>query len=95
MSSLNPFAKKKDKDEAQTSSEPTKAPETKKEEKKEPADIFNEGQAESNPTVASSEEGKESICQMKRGDYMIHVYIEQAKNLKVPPEETVDPIVQI
>ena len=32
---------------------------------------------------------------MKRGDYMIHVYIEQAKNLKVPPEETVDPIVQI
>ena len=26
---------------------------------------------------------------------MIHVYIEQAKNLKVPPEETVDPIVQI
>jgi hypothetical protein len=33
MSSLNPFAKKKDKEEAQTSSEPVKAPETKKEEK--------------------------------------------------------------
>ena len=32
---------------------------------------------------------------MKRGDYMIHVYVEQAKNLKVPPELTVDPIVQI
>lgn len=32
---------------------------------------------------------------MKRGDYMIHVFIEQAKNLKVPPESTVDPIVQI
>lgn len=30
---------------------------------------------------------------MKRGDYMIHVYVEQAKNLKVPPEHTVDPIV--
>jgi len=30
---------------------------------------------------------------MKRGDYMIHVYVEQAKNLKVPPELTVDPIV--
>lgn len=32
---------------------------------------------------------------MKRGDYMIHVYIEQAKNLKCPADETIDPIVQI
>jgi hypothetical protein len=32
---------------------------------------------------------------MKRGDYMIHVFVEQAKNLKVDAEETVDPIVQI
>jgi len=32
---------------------------------------------------------------MKRGDYMIHVFIEEAKNLKVPAEDTVDPIVQI
>lgn len=32
---------------------------------------------------------------MKRGDYMIHIYVEQAKNIKVPAEHTVDPIVQI
>jgi len=33
---------------------------------------------------------------MKRGDYMIHVKIEQAKNLKLEdPSDKVDPIVQI
>jgi hypothetical protein len=32
---------------------------------------------------------------MKRGDYMIHIYIEQAKDLKVDAEDTVDPIIQI
>ena len=32
---------------------------------------------------------------MKRGDYMIHVMIEQAKNLKVDAEDTVDPIVEV
>ena len=95
MSSLNPFAKKKEKDEAQTSSEPTKVAETKKEDKKETQDAVDESQTNSNPTAATSEDGKDSICQMKRGDYMIHIYIEQAKNLKVPAEETVDPIVQI
>ena len=26
---------------------------------------------------------------------MIHVYIEEAKNLKVPPETTINPIVEI
>lgn len=41
------------------------------------------------------EESKTEICQMQRGDYMIHVFVEQAKNLKVDAEETVDPIVQI
>jgi hypothetical protein len=30
---------------------------------------------------------------MKRGDYMIHIYIEQAKDLKVDAEDTVDPII--
>jgi len=30
---------------------------------------------------------------MKRGDYMIHVYIEQAKNFKIDADDTVDPIV--
>lgn len=32
---------------------------------------------------------------MKRGDYMIHIYVEQAKELKVDAENTIDPIVQI
>jgi hypothetical protein len=32
---------------------------------------------------------------MKRGDYMIHVMIEQAKNLKVDAEDTVDPLVEV
>lgn len=32
---------------------------------------------------------------MKRGDYMIHVYVEQAKNIKVDEGQTVDPIVEI
>ena len=32
---------------------------------------------------------------MKRGDYMIHVLIEQAKDLKVDAEDTVDPIVEV
>ena len=41
------------------------------------------------------ESGKGEICQMKRGDYMIHVYVEQAKNLKIDGDSTVDPIVEV
>ena len=44
---------------------------------------------------APKEEEKKSVCSMKRGDYMIHVYIEQAKNLDVPEGEVVDPIVEV
>lgn len=32
---------------------------------------------------------------MKRGDYLIHIYVEQAKDIKVAEEQTVDPIVEI
>jgi hypothetical protein len=32
---------------------------------------------------------------MKRGDYMIHIYIEKAKEIKVPDGGTVDPIFEI
>jgi len=46
-------------------------------------------------TKEEDADNKGEICQMKRGDYMIHVFVEQAKNLKVDAEETVDPIVQI
>ena len=41
------------------------------------------------------EKAKPSVCQMKRGDYMIHIYVEQAKNLDVPEGDVVDPIVEI
>ena len=32
---------------------------------------------------------------MKRGDYMVHIYLEKAKELKVPENDTVDPIFEI
>ena len=35
------------------------------------------------------------ICNMKRGDYMIHLMIEQAKELKIKEGKTIDPIVEI
>jgi hypothetical protein len=31
---------------------------------------------------------------MKRGDYLIHVFIEQARQLKCPAERTVDPMIE-
>lgn len=56
------------------------AEETKEEEKKdEPKDEKKEG----------------GVCSMKRGDYMIHVMVEQAKNLKVPDGDVIDPIVEV
>lgn len=38
---------------------------------------------------------KNELSKMKRGDYMIHIYVEQAKNILVPAEHTRDPLVQI
>lgn len=35
------------------------------------------------------------VGEMKRGDYMIHVYIEKAKEIKVPDGGTVDPIFEV
>ena len=32
---------------------------------------------------------------MKRGDYMVHVFVEQAKQLKVAPGDVVDPLIEI
>ena len=32
---------------------------------------------------------------MKRGDYMVHVYLEKAKEIKTPDGDTVDPIFEI
>ena len=46
------------------------------------------------PEEKESEEGG-GVCTMKRGDYMIHVLVEQAKALKVPDGDVIDPIVEI
>jgi len=35
------------------------------------------------------------VCKMKRGDYMIHVYVESAKDMKMEADQTVDPIVDL
>ena len=44
---------------------------------------------------AADEKKTGGVEQMKRGDYMIHVMIEQAKNLKVPDGDVIDPIVEV
>ena len=44
---------------------------------------------------AKEEAAAGGVVKMKRGDYMIHVMVEQAKNLKVPDGEVIDPIVEI
>ena len=41
------------------------------------------------------EEKSGGVETMKRGDYMIHVMVEQAKNLKVADGEVIDPIVEV
>ena len=41
------------------------------------------------------EKQKKSVCSMKRGDYMIHVMVETAKNLDIPEGEVIDPIVEV
>ena len=40
-------------------------------------------------------EEEKSVGEMKRGDYMIHIYVEKAKDLKTPQDSTVNPIVEI
>ena len=39
--------------------------------------------------------GTPSVGEMKRGDYMIHILVEKAKEIKVPANSTVDPIIEI
>ena len=53
-----------------------------------------EGQEEEEEE-APKEKEKKSVCNMKRGDYMIHIYVEQAKNMDVEEGDTIDPIVEI
>ena len=54
------------------------------------------GEAGAEGGAAAEEESNDGkVCTMKRGDYMIHVLVEQAKNLAMPADATVDPIVEI
>ena len=55
----------------------------------------DEVEGEEEEEQKDEEKEKKSVCSMKRGDYMIHVMIEQAKNLDVPEGEVVDPIVEV
>ena len=82
LSSLNPFDKKDDgKKEDEKKPDDKKGDDKKGDDGDEPAD-----DAADEPT---------GVCIMKRGDYMIHVMIEQAKNLKMDSDSTVDPIVEV
>lgn len=83
MSSLFGIGKDKDKDKK------------KKEDGAAKADPEEDGEHSVDGGDKKEESGKGEICQMKRGDYMIHVYVEQAKNLKIEGDSTVDPIVEV
>lgn len=92
MSSFNPFGKKDaDKDGPKAEVKKDVKEESKKEASKEEVNDQNPDNK-----LATKEEAKgNGVCQMKRGDYMIHVMIEQAKDLLMDPEDTVDPIVEV
>lgn len=89
MSSFNPFGKK----DGEAKKVETKADDA---EKKADGDkkTVTAPQGES-AKKDDKEEEDDGVCEMKRGDYMIHVMIEQAKNLKVDAEDTVDPIIEV
>lgn len=89
MSSFNPFAKKEEGNKSQVVAAP------KKEEDKKPDAKKDDDDAKEAVAEPEKETHSTNICQMKRGDYMIHVMIEQAKNLLVDAEDTVDPIVEV
>lgn len=65
----------------------------KKEEKKKEEE--SKGGADAAPVEEEKKSSGGSVMTMKRGDYMIHVLVEQAKNLLVESGETVSPIVEI
>ena len=54
-----------------------------------------EEKAEETKEPEKEEKKGGAVCAMKRGDYMIHVMAEQAKNLKVPDGDVIDPIVEV
>mmetsp|Transcript_69380 Transcript_69380/g.96210 ORF Transcript_69380/g.96210 Transcript_69380/m.96210 type:complete len:190 (+) Transcript_69380:62-631(+) len=70
----------------------------KKEEPKEEEAKDGEGENNGGDAKDSGKDDKKKneVGSMKRGDYMIHIYIEEAKNLKTGGEgESVDPMVEL
>ena len=43
----------------------------------------------------ADESSTNEVGEMKKGDYMIHVFIQQSRALKIPDQETVDPIIKV
>lgn len=69
----------------------------KKESKRKPKEPKQEGGGDepAKPDDKPASEGDKQVCTMKRGDYMIHIMVEQAKNLLVEAGDTIDPMVEI
>ena len=63
--------------------------------KKDDEDSNSAEEEEQQEEAQDAQAESKSVCKMKRGDYMIHVYVEQAKNLDVEEGDTIDPIIEI
>ena len=70
--------------------EPKKDDDDKDKDKK---DAAKDGKPATDAKVDEKDAAK--ICNMKRGDYMIHLMVEQAKELKIAEGKSIDPIVEI
>ena len=57
------------------------------------ADKAEEGKGDEESGKADG--GPPTVGVMKRGDYMIHIFVEKAKEIKVPANSTVDPLIEI
>jgi len=57
-----------------------------------PAD--GDAKADDKPAAAGGKDAP-AVCSMKRGDYQIHIYVEQAKEIKMEEAHTADPIVEL
>ena len=88
LSKLNPFDDSKKEDDK-------KDDDKKKDDKKGDAKKADDGAAAAAGGSDDEGDAQSGICTMKRGDYMIHVMVEQAKNLKMESDSTVDPIVEV
>ena len=67
----------------------------KKKKEEEKKDEGEEEKEEENKEEGKDNGGAPSVGEMKRGDYMVHVFVEKAKEIKVPDGGTVDPIIEV